>query len=526
MSCGCTPPVQTSLWTPIGGVRDVELQPGENIDCYVRRADDSGLKDDAREAVPSTIANTSITADGQMKVKEQFRMNPGRVATNWTVTPAIPNLTMYSDGRYEGTIADSEDGKTFKVKVEAHDSAGLIDSREYTLAPAKAASDTSITMCHPYVASSGSGKITSGFGPRMHPIQKVQKLHKGQDWVAAQPSAKGKGTIVAVADGEVVAVKNDGNSGYGINIQINHRAANGSLLCMTLYGHLSQALVTVGQQVTKGQTIGKEGSTGGSTGPHLHFEVRLGGTTPVDPSPYFSGQVIETPPPVGSIQPPDVARTNTAPALTQTEVIARTTNDCPPLAAPSATTGVQDNGQVSPSQAPCFPDPKLTPAQAKVKIQEALNSWTGPALDEEDKNLIMFIARIESGFDPYAKNPTSSATGLYQMLDKTAATYYAKIGVEFNCLNRVDPVHATHAMCRFYVDELRKYYQDYQDSSGNRMANKTIKTTAFSQTYPTLTKAQFIYGLIHHDGVGNAINGNDLGGVAYFKRRAAELGYA
>lgn len=106
---------------------------------------------------------------------------------------------------------------------------------------------------------------TRGFGYRMHPIKKVMKFHSGQDFGAATGTPVG-----ASADG-VAYVRWDAD-GYGKYVIINH--PNGM---STLYAHLSEVLVAKGQNVTKGDEIGLVGSTGGSTGPHLHFEIRTNG---------------------------------------------------------------------------------------------------------------------------------------------------------------------------------------------------------------------------------------------------------
>jgi murein DD-endopeptidase MepM/ murein hydrolase activator NlpD len=110
------------------------------------------------------------------------------------------------------------------------------------------------------------GAVTSGFGWRIHPIFHVRKLHTGVDLHAAEA-----GTVVSAG----------WRGGYGKCVIIQHK---GNL--STLYGHMSQILVSVGQTVKRGQVIGKVGSTGYATGPHLHFEVRVNGT-PVDPLGYL-----------------------------------------------------------------------------------------------------------------------------------------------------------------------------------------------------------------------------------------------
>ena len=112
--------------------------------------------------------------------------------------------------------------------------------------------------------------ITSGFGMRYHPILHYTKLHTGTDFGASY------GTTIHAAAGGVVVIA--GNMrGYGNAVVIDHGGG-----VSTLYGHCSALLVTEGQTIAQGQEIGRVGSTGYSTGPHLHFEVRRDGQ-PVDP---------------------------------------------------------------------------------------------------------------------------------------------------------------------------------------------------------------------------------------------------
>ncbi len=119
----------------------------------------------------------------------------------------------------------------------------------------------------------GYTNITSPFGMRFHPILKKMELHTGED-IGAPYGAK----IVAADGGTVIFAGWLG--AYGNAIIIDHGAG-----LSTLYGHQSLLLVNVGDTVFKGQTIGKVGSTGWSTGAHLHFEVRKNGT-PVSPAGY------------------------------------------------------------------------------------------------------------------------------------------------------------------------------------------------------------------------------------------------
>ncbi|MBQ8758092.1 MAG: peptidoglycan DD-metalloendopeptidase family protein, partial [Clostridia bacterium] len=121
---------------------------------------------------------------------------------------------------------------------------------------------------------SGVYTITSYYGNRKDPFTGKASNHSGYDFACA------KGTKIFAADsGTVVIAK--WNGGYGNCVMINHGGG-----IMTLYGHCSELLVTSGQKVSRGDVIAKVGSTGRSTGNHLHFEVRKNGSI-IDPSPYI-----------------------------------------------------------------------------------------------------------------------------------------------------------------------------------------------------------------------------------------------
>ena len=109
----------------------------------------------------------------------------------------------------------------------------------------------------------GDAFKSSGFGWRLHPILGSWLMHAGRDFAAPEGTP-----VVAALSGQVLSSGLAG--GYGIAIELEHSDP----LRRTLYGHLSEIYVRPGQQVRQGEVIGRVGSTGLSTGPHLHFELR------------------------------------------------------------------------------------------------------------------------------------------------------------------------------------------------------------------------------------------------------------
>ena len=119
------------------------------------------------------------------------------------------------------------------------------------------------------------GSVSSGFGMREHPVLGGKRQHQGIDLEAPKGSP-----ILAAMAGEVEAVERD--STYGLKIVLRH--ANEY---RTVYAHCDEALVKAGDQVKAGQVIGRVGDSGLATGPHLHFELRIGDRA-IDP-----GQLIK-----------------------------------------------------------------------------------------------------------------------------------------------------------------------------------------------------------------------------------------
>ncbi len=123
------------------------------------------------------------------------------------------------------------------------------------------------------VSNKDLSRMASGFGYRIDPVYKTTKMHAGLDFAAPQGTP-----IYATADGIVKLAGNMGN-GYGNHVVIDH-----AFSYETLYGHMARIKVRAGQKIRRGEVIGWVGSTGKSTGPHLHYEVHKNG---VDMNPIY-----------------------------------------------------------------------------------------------------------------------------------------------------------------------------------------------------------------------------------------------
>jgi murein DD-endopeptidase MepM/ murein hydrolase activator NlpD len=128
------------------------------------------------------------------------------------------------------------------------------------------------------VANEDLKRTASGWGYRIHPIYKVRKMHYGMDFTAPTGTP-----IYATGDGKVVEVKGSKSSrvGYGLVVKVDHGYG-----FETVYAHLNAFDVRLGQEVKRGDIIGYVGNTGGSTAPHLHYEVHKNGS-PVNPQYYY-----------------------------------------------------------------------------------------------------------------------------------------------------------------------------------------------------------------------------------------------
>lgn len=127
-----------------------------------------------------------------------------------------------------------------------------------------------------------SSPIASPFGPRVAPCDGCSSVHEGVDFDA------GNGAVIhAIAAGVVVETNSPGYAALGVHVAIEH-VIDGQVV-VSAYGHMQTGSMPlhVGDTVYAGQPIGLVGSTGESTGPHLHLEIRLGGSTPINPLPWL-----------------------------------------------------------------------------------------------------------------------------------------------------------------------------------------------------------------------------------------------
>ncbi len=181
---------------------------------------------------------------------------------------AVDMVTPVRDAKASSVSGGDEQFKQLFSTWQSLDNGGPAVAPTSPIAPVRSVSI-------PSRAPLAVGSTSSGYGMRSHPVLGGQRSHKGID-----PAAPTGTPVYATADG--VIGRADWFSSYGLFVSIGH----GSEL-ETRYAHLSRLTVAAGQSVRKGDVIGYVGSTGRSTGPHLHYEVRVGGEA-VNPVPYMA----------------------------------------------------------------------------------------------------------------------------------------------------------------------------------------------------------------------------------------------
>ncbi|MDQ0338806.1 murein DD-endopeptidase MepM/ murein hydrolase activator NlpD [Caldalkalibacillus uzonensis] len=218
-------------------------------------------------SIHDTVQQTLITADNQLsfqpKPEEKSQVNIASLNSELeenklyhpdSISVIIERLKLHTE--YLKNIADEHESNLSVLKDDLHQE---LDKARYI----------------PSIMPT-NGRITSPFGWRNDPFTGQRRMHNGIDF------ANKLGTpIYATADGTVTFAGRNG--GYGKQVRINH--GNGY---MTSYSHLHSIKVSQKEQVKKGDIIGEMGSTGRSTGVHLHYEIHLNGQ-PINPFPYIKG---------------------------------------------------------------------------------------------------------------------------------------------------------------------------------------------------------------------------------------------
>lgn len=213
-----------------------------------------------------TIAAYETELEGEQQVLEEAKEKAAAEQANMVDLISVKQEQIED---FEADISNKEE-VIAQYEKELAEQTATIAAMEKAVAARKAASVSGNTLKYGGGAFAWPApsytKISSEYGNRLHPILNVQQFHNGVDMAAPNGSP-----ILAAYDGVVVAAAYSG--AMGNYIMIDH----GSGL-YTIYMHASSLQVSAGTSVAKGQTIGTVGSTGRSTGPHLHFSVRLNGS--------------------------------------------------------------------------------------------------------------------------------------------------------------------------------------------------------------------------------------------------------
>ena len=217
--------------------------------------------------VYETYENQYLHQDTYREIEEALLLKRAEIEENILQVEALMNTEMGKKEQYTDEVTEAQ-----RVSEETNVTLTALSVEKITLEDQikkEEAVRKSTTFIWP-----ASGRFTSPFGYRIHPISRTRRMHTGID------IANSSGTNIAASqNGKVIFTGYQGS--YGKLIVIRH--ANGM---ETAYAHLSRISVSVGDTVTQGQSIGKMGSTGGSTGSHLHFEIRKNGTA-VNPMNYL-----------------------------------------------------------------------------------------------------------------------------------------------------------------------------------------------------------------------------------------------
>ena len=539
MSCGCKN-AKDSDPSEIDSLPISHYQlPNETTECFMRRIGQQDPSPDPNAIAPKDkIATQFIPVDCELKVDTTFKMTEGSKPVTWqfelkdpdgnVIQPSTIGLTYSnsSNPTLTGTVAKEHEGKKFSAHMKAIAAEAnpdinvnvgdVVDEKEYSIFP-KACDKNSLRLIHP----NPGARTTSQFGPREAPVPGASTFHKGVDF-----SSKGQNQIIAAGDGTVTAYTGV-HSGYGNIVEIEHTDSSGKVLAKTRYAHLSQVFVRPGDKVAAGQAIGHEGNTGIGSGPHLHFEVLLGGSTHVDPLKYINGTIdVADASENGVVNPDQVdqasshTQTNRAKGITADQVDA--VEECKPQEIQDAASAADrtKSPPVSMPASPCKP-PDAQPVSKDEVAKRIRDTARAEGASDDEVRYMLKIAYLESSYDPYAKNPKSSATGLFQMLDGTSGVWYGKAGIQPTCENRCDIEKSTKAMYQMVKYEAKGYDSFHANGTIAGANPGRVVDNAYTSNYGSLSKEEFMY-MSHGQGQEGMRRGTP-GGVDFynhFKRKS------
>ena len=207
-----------------------------------------------------------LIKENESKIKKLDEQQKNLSALNKEIGVEIEKLGSQKRKYSENSLTADEEIKALNDQIAFFKKKGCSENQDVTTC------STNVPSTKGFIRPTTYGYITSYYGGRIHPIYGVASHHDGID-IAAATGAK----VMASGTGEVIFSYADNYEyygGFGKAVLIVHRVGNSTYT--SLYGHLSKANVRSGQIVQRGDKIGEVGSTGNSTGPHLHFQFMYG----------------------------------------------------------------------------------------------------------------------------------------------------------------------------------------------------------------------------------------------------------
>lgn len=252
--------------------KELEGQYATAKDLYGQMEDRKGLLNEKEQEKRVLLAQyDQDIEDAEILTKEQDQMLVALASKRSELQQEKNKLAAEEAARRAAAA------KAAAAKAAAAKAAAAKRGKATTLGGSKGGGSGFAGNGGPFALPVSGARLSSGYGPRVHPVTgQVGKMHTGQDMAVPE------GTEIRAAESGTVILA-EWWSGYGNCVIVDHGGG-----VWTLYGHIRNGGIKVseGDKVSRGQKIAEVGSTGQSTGPHLHFEVRVNGST-VNPAPYL-----------------------------------------------------------------------------------------------------------------------------------------------------------------------------------------------------------------------------------------------